>query len=49
MRMHVLSEDLDDILVQDGDLVFDAVLFAFQRLLGDAFDGHQLLSSLLLC
>lgn len=35
-------------LVQDCDLVLDAVLFALQRLLGDALYGHQLLGPLLL-
>lgn len=37
-----------DLLVQHCDLILDAVLFALQSLLGDAFDGHQPLSPLLL-
>lgn len=35
-------------LVQDRDLILDAVLLALQCLLGDALDGHQPLSPLLL-
>lgn len=36
-------------LVQDGDLILHAALFALQGLLGNAFDGHQLLSPLVFC
>ena len=35
-------------LMQDGDLVLDAVLLALQGFLRDALDGHQLLGPLLL-
>ena len=43
-----LRTDLADVLVQDGNLVLDAVLLALQGFLGDALDGHQLLRPLLL-
>lgn len=36
-------------LVQDSDLILHAALLALQSLLGDAFDGHQLVSSLIFC
>ena len=36
-------------LVQDSDLILHAALLALQSLLGDAFDGHQLVSSFIFC
>lgn len=37
------------ILVQDSNLILHAALLALQNLLGDTFDGHQLLSPLIFC
>lgn len=36
-------------LVQHSNLIFHAALLALQSLLGDAFDGHQLLSPFVFC
>jgi hypothetical protein len=36
-------------LVQDSNLILHAALFALQSLLGNAFDGHQLLRPLIFC
>lgn len=36
-------------LVEHSNLILHAALLALQSLLGNAFDGHQLLSSLIFC
>lgn len=36
-------------LVQHSDLILHAALLALQSLLGNAFDGHQLLSPFIFC
>ena len=43
------GQDVAHVLVQDSNLILHAALLALQSLLGDTFDGHQLLSPLIFC